>query len=178
MLDKKGQVWIETVIYILIGLALIALVLSFVLPRINEQKDRIMIEQTILSLNQIDEAINEVIDAGEGNRRIIELNMKVGKLSFDFDAVTGNSDTDKIIFLLNGLEKPYSEPGLEIPIGRVKAKTSNDKIISVTLTLEYKGVADLTFNDKQIVNEVTPSSRPYRFAIENKGATINIIKIS
>ena len=57
----RGQIWVETVIYTLIGLALMGLVLAFVMPKINESKDRIILQQTITSLNDIDEKINSVL---------------------------------------------------------------------------------------------------------------------
>ena len=36
---KRGQVWVETVIYTLIGLAIIGVVMAAALPKINERKD-------------------------------------------------------------------------------------------------------------------------------------------
>ena len=37
----KGQVWVETVLYTLIGLALIGVVLAIITPKINETRDKI-----------------------------------------------------------------------------------------------------------------------------------------
>ena len=110
--NKKAQIWIETVIYILIGIALIALVLAFVVPKINAEKERIIIDQTIASLSLIDDKINEVITTGIDNRRIIEFTLNKGELLFD-------PVSEKIIFKLEDLAKPYSEPGVEIQNGRV-----------------------------------------------------------
>ena len=50
-MNKEGQIWIETVLYTLIGLSLIGLTLTFVMPRINASKDIATIEQTMESLN-------------------------------------------------------------------------------------------------------------------------------
>ena len=60
---ERGQVWVETVLYTLIGLALIALVLAFVTPKINQSRDKIIVEQTINSLNEFDEKIGAVLSA-------------------------------------------------------------------------------------------------------------------
>ena len=161
-MNKRGQVWIETVIYILIGLSLIALVLAFVTPRINQQRDKIIIEQTIVSLNIFDEKINEVIDAGKDNRRIIEFSMKQGALYF-------NLQDDEIVFTLSNLGSLYSEPNVAVPIGSVIVKTTERNDVSaVNLTLQYKNRADLTFNSLNN-KKFNPSSIPYKFAIENKG---------
>ena len=161
-MEKIGQVWIETVIYILIGLTLIALVLAFVVPKINEQKDRIIVEQTIVSLGVLDNKVNEVIGSGKDNKRIVEFGMKAGELYFD-------GINDKINFILYGLSKPYSQPGIKIPVGRiVVVSTEGGKSSSVNLTLQYTGI-NLTFDDHDIVKKFDPSATPYSFGIENKG---------
>ena len=159
---KKGQVWVETVIYVLIGLSIIGLVLAFVSPRIAEQKDRIIIDQTIVSLREFDSKINEVIESGQDNRRIIEFGMKAGELYFD-------AVNNKIVFVLNGLEKPYSESGIKVPVGRIIVESNEGKKTStVNLTLIYSNI-DLTFQGTQNIKKFNPSAVPYSFSIENKG---------
>ena len=163
-IKKRGQVWIETVIYILIGLALIALILTFVLPRINEEKDKIVIEQTFSSLQTLDKTINTVLERGKDNKRVVEFGMKAGEISFD-------ATNNKIIYTLDGLEKPYSEPDVSIPVGRiVLLTTKGKKTSSVSLTLDYNNFADLTFDESDVLKKFPPTSTPYRFSIENKGS--------
>ena len=58
MMRKKGQIWIETVLYTLIGLSLIGLVLAFVTPKINEARDNLVIEQTKDVMKIFDDKIN------------------------------------------------------------------------------------------------------------------------
>lgn len=162
-MNKKAQIWIETVIYILLGLVLISLVLAFVTPRINEQKDRTIVEQTIISLNNLDEIVNGVINNGRDNRRIAEFSIKAGELNF-------NSGNDEIVFILNQLEKPYSQPGVKIPLGRIVVETiEGRKTSSVSLTLPYTNFADLTFAGSENSEKFNPSSLPYKFSIENEG---------
>src|SRR3989338_7771391 len=108
---RRGQVWIETVIYTLIGLALMGLVLAILTPKIKDFRDRAVIEQSIDSLNVIDSKINEILDA-PGNRRKIELTIDKGKFIIN---ATGNST----IFELGEMSSAYSEPGLSVTIGRV-----------------------------------------------------------
>ena len=129
----RGQVWVETVIYILIGLGLIALVLAFVVPKINQEKDRIAVEQTISSLNLLDDKINEVIENGVGNKRIVEFSISRGELFIKADSE--NEQEDKIEFVISGLTKPYSEFGKKINLGRVVVETTEGKKThSVNLT--------------------------------------------
>src|SRR3989344_2972156 len=77
---RKGQVWIETVLYTLIGLALMGAALGFIMPKINEARDRALVEQAINLLSDFDARINEVIQTGPGNTRIRELLMKKGEI--------------------------------------------------------------------------------------------------
>jgi hypothetical protein len=81
--SKRGQIWVETVIYTLIGLSLIGLVLAIVTPKINDYRDRTVIDQTIESLNLFDEKVGEVLGA-PGNARVVEFRMKRGNLGFYF----------------------------------------------------------------------------------------------
>ncbi len=178
---KKGQLWIETVIYVLIGLILIGLALTFILPKINEERDKGIVEQTIVSLGVLDEKINEVIDRGKDNKRVVEFSMQRGNLYFI-------PESDQIVFVIDGLSKPYSEPGVAIPVGRIIVKTTEGKkTSSINLTLEYSGLgANFTFNSLENMQKFTPSTLPYKFSIENKGEinptdnyyTIDIAKIS
>jgi len=161
---KRGQVWVETVIYMLIGLSLIGLVLTYVLPKINEQKDRGAIEQTIVSLSKMDDKINEVIDRGQGNKRIVEFGIRTGELTID-------PQNNQIVFSLAGLTKPYSEPGISVPVGRIVVKTTETKTSnSVTLTMDYsKVLAQINFDGGTETRKFTGSATPYQFSIENKG---------
>src|SRR3989344_2612181 len=111
LINRKGQIWVETVLYTLIGLALIGLVLGFVTPRITEAKDRLLVEQAIESLNLFDDKINSVMQAPD-NVRSFDFTMKKGELFI-------HGEKDEIRFKLAGLKKPYSETGEEIEIGRV-----------------------------------------------------------
>ncbi len=170
-MNKRGQVWIETVIYILIGLSLIALVLTFVMPKVNEQRDRLIIEQTIASLGFLDDKINEVIDTGKDNKRIVEFGMRRGELYFD-------SGENKIVFVLRELTKPYSEPGVKIPVGRIIVESAEGRKTSiVNLTVQYGNTADLSFDNQEIEKKFDPSVTPYKFSIENKGIVNNLYNI-
>ena len=161
---KRGQVWVETVLYTLIGLALIGVVLAIVLPKINQTKDRIAVEQTIESLNVLDEKISDVLDRGVGNVRIIPaFTIKRGDLYF-------NASEDSVIFVIDDLSKPYSEPDIPIEIGRVKViSTEGQKFSKVILTLEYSGFANLSYFGAERTVKFTPSSVPYRFSMQNLG---------
>ncbi|MFH1290894.1 MAG: hypothetical protein ABIH92_05840 [Nanoarchaeota archaeon] len=174
---KKAQVWIETVLYTLIGLALIGLVLAVAMPKINAAKDRVVVEQTIDSLNGWDEKINELLDHPPGNIRMISaFQMKRGELYI-------NSSADTIVFVLNDLSKPYSEPGVQIEYGKITLfSEEGQRASSIRLTLDYGGVVNLTSGGKDELVKFTAAPTPYSFSLENRGGAnltnVNIEEIS
>jgi type II secretory pathway pseudopilin PulG len=160
--DKKGQVWIETVLYTLIGLALIGLVLAFVTPKINESKDRALVEQTIDSLSSLDDKITEVANS-QGNKRIVDFTIKRGALYV-------NASGDSLTFEIDKLTKPYSEAGVPIDMGRVQIITLKDQTQSrVYVTLGYSGKYDITYTGGSETKKLTAAATSYRLAITNKG---------
>ena len=161
--NKSGQIWIETVLYTLIGLALIGIALGFLSPKINEARDKLLVEQTINSLSDFDEKVSETIQKGAGNVRQIELLIRRGEFW-----VNGANDSLQII--LSGLSSPYSEPGVEIPVGRVKMlSVQGQKTSTVYLTIQYN--ANITYAGGDLNRVFTAASIPYKFSIENEGVS-------
>lgn len=158
---ERGQIWIETVIYTLIGLALIGIVLALVVPKVNEYRDRAAIEQTISSLNLLDAKINEVLEA-PGNTRVIEFNLKRGALYV-------NDTNDSIYFEIVDSHSLYSEPNVESSIGRIKVLTKEGrKLHTVRLTLVYE--ADIVNSDGSLgAKKFSAASTPYRLSFTHAG---------
>ena len=77
--SKKAQVWIETVIYTLIGLILIAIVLAYATPKIQESQDNLLVGQSIDAMQVFAEKIDETAAAGIGTRSIVSLTIKKGE---------------------------------------------------------------------------------------------------
>ena len=158
---KKGQVWIETVIYILIGLTIIGILLALITPKINQMTDKSVIDNMISGLNDLDDKINEA-KLAPGSIRTFELGLKKGQLSI-------NPAENKIVFVLDNSEVEYSEIGKAIERGDIvilSEKTNG--IVKVSLSLAYNNVK-ITYiqkNDKKIFS---PASIPYYLIIENKG---------
>ena len=164
---KRGQVWVETVLYTLIGLVLIGLVLAFASPRISEAKDRLVVEQSINSLNAFDEKVN--IDPG--NVRRIDFTIKRGALYID-------PEKDLIRLEINDLSKPYSEPGVLINYGRVSGISETEqKFSKIALYLNYSKQFNITYNGKKTEMKFDSAATPYIFLISNLGAENGIEKI-
>ena len=159
---KRGQVWVETVLYTLIGLALMGLVLAFIMPKINESKDRLVIEQTIYSLNVLDAKIIDVASA-PGNIRQVDFLMKKGDLRIQ-------ADEDKIVFILGGTGSAFSEPGVEINFGgRMKILTEeiDSEEYRTSLFLSYSN--NITYSGSDELKIFNPVATPYVFSINNLG---------
>jgi len=157
---KRGQVWVETVIYTLIALILIGLVLAFIIPKIGEIQDRVIIEQTIELMNNLDSIISS-IGVVAGNKRIVNIGIKKGTLKID-------SENDRIIFEIKS-EYVYSQPGENITIGDIIARTEKSGSLNIiTLTSNYNQY-DLTYNGEEKLKEISQSTTPHKLSIENKG---------
>ncbi|MEK6888746.1 MAG: hypothetical protein AABW80_01420 [Nanoarchaeota archaeon] len=171
-MTRRGQVWIETVLYTLIGLALIGMVLAFALPKINQTRDEIIVDQTIESLKELDNLINGVADQGPGNRRTYEIGIKRGSLTF-------NSEEDIIEFRIKDLADLYSEEGIEIENGRVKIlSSSGQKDKEILLSLDYENKINISYAGRDEIKEFSAAPIPYKLSVTNErqvvGELVNI----
>jgi hypothetical protein len=165
--SKRGQIWVETVIYTLIGLAIIGLVLAGALPKINAKKDEVIIGQSIEALLNIDDKIYEVSRAA-GNRRVINLEIRKGALII-------NPVEDTVSWILDS-SFAYSEIGLTVPFGNMNVTTTGDENYKVELKLGYK--IDIKFEDgnsKEKKFDIAPT--PYRLVVENVGKNTDGVMI-
>ncbi len=158
---KRGQVWIETVIYTLIAFILIGAVLGFAKPKIEEMQDKAYVDQSIELMKSLDETIGSVTGNVAGNKRKLEVSIKKGSLKI-------NSKEDKIEFELTG-RYLYSDVGEEISEGNLIIKTEKlGDLYTVKIKRAYN--YDLTFNSEQKLKTISKASTPYNIFVENKGA--------
>jgi hypothetical protein len=167
VIKKKGQIWVETVIYTLIGLAIIGLVLSVSKPSIDKKKSEIVIEQSIESLMNIDLKIDEVLSA-EGNQRVVDLKIGEGDLYF-------NLDESKIYWVISS-NFEYSEKDIPISIGPLTITTKqNEKTDSweVYIEKEYNNIYLKYNNEIAGEKQLSAAPIPYKLVITNEGAKIS-----
>jgi len=176
---KRGQVWVETVTYTLIAFILLGLVLAFVKPKIEEMRDKAIVDQSITMLKDINTIILEVGDSSVGNKRLIEVTLKKGQLNFDPVA-----DINKNINITFEVDSRYiySEPGVAIEDGNLDIiTTQKGKYNKVDVTMSYNSdiytlkINNVTTNSKLI----SKSPTPYQIFIsheadENNKKVINI----
>lgn len=158
---KKGQVWIETVTYTLVAFVLIALILAFVKPKIDQLQDQALIEQSFKMLNGVDSVINSVYDTGTGNKRMVELSIKKG-------ALTINSTNNSISFLFEGRHM-YSEPGVKFKEGSFDVSTTQEGSDYIILIERHYPGLNFTYLEREETRTLPSSSTPYILFISNKG---------
>ncbi len=171
-MNSRAQVWIETVIYTLIGLTLIAMTLAYLMPKINQSNDRSAVEQSIEALNLLDQKVVEVMTGAAGSSRIIpEFLIKRGSLNV-------KPETKDLFFAIDGLGVAYSEPNVPITRGRITLLTEPFQgKYRTTLTVHY--TIALTYNGGTAPKKFTPAATPYQFSITNvNNARVDISEIS
>ncbi len=165
MNKRKAQIWVETVIYTLVGIAIIAVALAIITPKINEFRDKAVIEQTINSLKAIDSRIDSVVSGGNGNVRIVEFRMKKGEFYVD-------KEKETIYYVLKESRSVYSEPGEKVNFGRIEIMTEKEegsKNHKVSLTLNYSSF-DIDFSsEEENPWKIFESTTPYKLRFENAG---------
>ncbi len=173
--NKKAQVWIETVVYTLIFLALMATVLIIAKPKIEQIKDRTIIEQTISSLNVLDNAILDARSKAAGTQIPVDFSIKRGQLIID--PTPGN---EKIIMEIDDLKIKYSEYDAVIEQGNIKITTTKktDKLNKIQMIVDYRNMGiDVTYNGKEEPKTFQKAPTHYKLMIKNNGLTEGKVKI-
>lgn len=162
-MEKKSQIWVETAIYTLIGLAVIAIVMSAALPQIDKMKDRSVIRQTVTALEIID---TKIIEAEQS-----ALNLRVAKVKISKGRLEVNSSNDKLIYILDNSRLKVSEPGITINEGGIEILTTQvGSRYRITLIKDYTGKINITFDDSdEKIKTLQPTNALYNVYIENKG---------
>jgi len=162
---KKAQVWIETVIYTLIGLTVIAIVLTSALPQIEKAKDKQVITQTVESLAMLDSKISETRD-GPNNVRKFQLKISKGRIEID-------PVNDLIIYKMENTKLKFSEPGeivRENDLITAETQKSGGKF-NVILVANYSKEIDITYNGEEEVGIIQPGTSIYQITMTNRGYT-------
>jgi type II secretory pathway pseudopilin PulG len=162
--NRRGQIWVETVIYTLIGMAVIGLVLAGALPKINEKKDSLTIERSIEALGNIDDKIYAVLGAS-GSRRVVNLEVKSGSLVIDPAANTISWIIDSSF--------AYSEVDKPVPFGKLSITTTKKGDYEVKLELKYNNF-NLKYDGQDTEERrfnVAPT--PYVLVINNNGRDVD-----
>ncbi|MCX6748194.1 MAG: hypothetical protein NT076_01170 [Candidatus Pacearchaeota archaeon] len=165
----KGQVWVETVIYTLIGLAIMGIILAVVKPSIDAKKDQTILSQSEELLRNIKTQVEDVRYYGAGNSRVVELSIKKGELKID-------SENDWIVFSMDS-KYQYSELDKEVGDDIKILTTGKDKNFKVSLRLDYSNVLNVTYSSQDKEKTFTSSPTNYKLNIANNGRVGNFMNI-
>lgn len=164
VMNKSGQVWIETVIYTLIAFVMIGAVLTFVKPKIEEMQDSALIEQSIEMIKELDNTVRDVSSGAAGNRRLIELSIKKGTLEI-------NPEKNELSFILES-NFMYSEHGLNITNGNLIINTQNKNDYNIiTIRRTYEDDYNITYMGSDTKKSLGKTTTPYKIFISNNGGT-------
>jgi hypothetical protein len=164
-INKKSQIWIETVIYTVMALTIIGIVLGIVKPALDERKDAVSVKDSINVLNDIDSTINE-IKFTPGNSRTIDVKITRGNLIVD-------GEKSQVRLVIEESKYAPSQPGLVTHEGNVVEITnSSGKQYTVTLILDYSGKFNITYQGKNQIKTFQYAPTPYNMAIKNNGGAI------
>lgn len=159
---KKADIWISTVIYIFISIAIITALLLAARPKIEEARDRLTIQYMINAFNSIDSLIKEVNEI-PGTARNFEMKISKGTMHIipQQDRIEWSITTDF----------EFSEPGKEIQVGRVYINTTKTQRISTKIFLNYTTPINITTNANDEGNNITLTQSPniYKIQIQNLG---------
>lgn len=169
--NDKAQVWVESVLYLLIGLAIIGLILAFVKPKIAEIQDKIVIDQSLDLLKELDNEIIKVWNNGEGNQQVEEIEIKRGELVI-------KAQNNEIWYVLKESNVVYSQPGETFTIGNIERLTEKKgSTQDVYLKLKYRDSINLLFEGENKEKILTKAATPYKLSIRNNGTAIDIKQI-
>jgi type II secretory pathway pseudopilin PulG len=144
----------------LIGLTLIAIVLSIAIPQVQKVKDRGLLQRASESLNSLNKEILEISDVA-GNVRLFFFSFEKGKLVI-------NSTDDTITYILENTNVKFSEPGKKIPYGDLMYETRlYGKRYDVLVSLNYSSIFDITFQGQPATKVLHGGI--YQIKIENVG---------
>ena len=165
---KQSQVWVETVIYTLIGLTIMSIIIGVVTPKINQITDKAVLTQSKDTLNQINDQVQEILSA-TGSQRDILLTIKKGEYFID-------GSQDSISYILRGTSALISQPNEYVKSGDINILTiaKSNKRYDVYLTLNYSAY-NLTYNGKDVNKTLTTAPAGYRLLFINKGSTSSTI---
>jgi len=161
--SKHSQIWVETAVYTLIGLALIAVIITMANPQIQKIKDKTIIEQTISAMNVLDDKILEVQQSEGWIGKVV---FKIAKGRLEIDSVNNS-----IRYVLEDTKLELSEPGVEIKQGNIILKTEKSGArFNIILLMRYN--IDITNKNNEDIKILQEGATAYNILIENKGSSL------
>ncbi len=144
-MKKRGDIWISAVIYVGLGIALLALILAAGIPVIDRMKDTYTAKQTKEIMLTVDQNIRSVYNQGPGAQTQVKL--KIGKGDFIIDEV---SETISWHVRTKAI---LSEPNAVVKEGNLLIETNSSAQkgdYDLYLTLTYPPEIDLNYTNGEL----------------------------
>ena len=162
--NSKAQVWVETAIYTLIGLTIIAIILTTATPQIEKIKDQTVLDHTIIAMNVLDNKLLEIKQAQGSVGKVI---FKIAKGRLEIDTVE-----EEIRYILENSRLELSESGEEIQQGNIILKTEQKgERFDIFLTMKYPR-ENLTFGGVDEIKTLQAGATSYNILMENIGVNV------
>ena len=184
--NNLGQIWIETALYLLIGISLIALFLVFAIPKIQEYQDRVIFESSLDAMIDIDNSVSELRRRGSGNQKRLDLFVRKGRVRIEANNFETNALTDdSVVLIIERSRFAASEIKFNYFIDvsgtnlKVNTEEAGDKY-NIIIKREFKNTFfNLTYSGVDKLKEFGVAPTPYGLIIKNKGRdpTTNLLNI-
>ncbi|MBD3313398.1 hypothetical protein GF345_03065 [Candidatus Woesearchaeota archaeon] len=115
-MNRKSQIWISAVLYVLLITIVIVIVLEGGTPILEGLRDKSVFVQTRDNFVALDSHITEVSNAGPGSQRIVPLEVKKGELTVDNNQIRWEMDTEASII----------QPRTSIDAGNLRLGSDSD----------------------------------------------------
>ncbi len=149
MRNKKADIWISVVLYMALGIIVIALILAASLPLIDRLKDRNTVTETKKLLLITDETINIVAKEGPGSQReLAPLTVNKGQLFID-------EKNDTIAWKMK-TSAPLMESNIVIKEGVLSLL-----LISTPVKDEYLMIISISYKDNINITLVSDYQSPF-----------------
>ncbi len=91
--EKRGQLWISAILYILVVVVALTLILSVGVPLINEMREKISFTRAKDTMLNLDQYIVDIASEGEGSQRVVPVEITAGKLKIENNKLVWELDT-------------------------------------------------------------------------------------
>jgi hypothetical protein len=144
--QKKGDIWISAILYVVIIVVAIALILNAGTPIINQMKDKITFTKARDTMLNLDKHIEDIASEGQGSQRIVPIEIEKGKLKVKNNEIIWEIETDSKI--ISSRTKVDMGNMYIVSNANVQAKTYSDSYILQT----ELGATDSTLGDMFLIN--------------------------
>ncbi|MBD3310075.1 hypothetical protein GF351_02555 [Candidatus Woesearchaeota archaeon] len=115
-MQRKAQIWISVVLYVLIAAVVMVIVLEAGIPLLEGMRDRAVFEKTKDSMITLDQHVRDVADEGLGSQRSVPVEIQQGEFIIEDDRLKWEMDSKSKIL----------EPRTHVSFGNVIVASNVD----------------------------------------------------